>query len=210
MRNGKYAKRGVATKTMVLVLAVMLIVGATIGGTIAWLQDSTATVTNTFTAGDVDITLTESPLNSDGTYGNPAEGVKNAYQMIPGQKYKKDPKVTVLAVSEKCYLFVKFEENGNAASYIDYTSTLTEANGWALVDGETNVWYIVVEDTDADQSWNLLKDDTITINAENVTKKNMATATAAELVYTAYAVQYDNVTNAAAAWAIVNPAADGE
>lgn len=202
MKNGKFAKRGVATKSMVIALAVMLIVGATIGGTIAWLMDSTAEVKNTFTVGDVVINLKESPLNEDGTYGTPAEGVQNEYQLIPGQEYKKDPTVTVEAISEKCYLFVKFEENGNAADYIDYTSTLTTANGWTEL--EDGVWYRVVEDTDADQSWHLLAEDKIVINAENVTKDNMEAASAAELVYTAYAVQFANVADAAAAWDIVN------
>ncbi len=207
MKNGKYAKRGVATKALVVVLAVMMIVGATIGGTIAWLMDTTDTVTNTFTVGDVNITLKESPLKEDGTYGTPAEGVTNAYKLIPGETYTKDPKVTVVGGSEKCYLFVKFEENGDAAKYITYTSELTVEKGWTQGTGEipANVWYRTVDASNEDQSWELLADNTITINADAVTKDTMNAASAAKLVYTAYAVQFDNVDSAAAAWAIANP-----
>ena len=207
MKNGKFAKRGVSTKAFAMILAIVALVSITVGGTIAWLMDQTPTVKNTFTVGDVVINLKESPLNADGKYGDPAEGIQNAYKLIPGQEYKKDPKVTVEAVSEKCYLFVKFEENGNAAKYIDYTSTLTTENGWTKGDGTdipSNVWYRVVEDTNADQSWNLLDGDKITINATTVTKESMEYAKAAELVYTAYAVQFANVADPATAWKTLN------
>lgn len=206
MRNGKFTKRrGVAAKTMLLVLAAMLVVGCTIGGTLAWLTDKTESVVNTFTVGDVSITLKESPLNGDGSYGAPAEGTKNAYKMIPGTTYKKDPVVAVDAQSEDCYLFVKFEEAGNAADYITYTSTLTAENGWTQGTGDipANVWYRVVNHDDEVRSWNLLAGDTITINAETVTKESMETAAQASLTYTAYAVQKDNIADAAAAWAKV-------
>ena len=192
MKNGKYSKRrGVASKTLVLALAVMLIVGATVGGTIAWLTDKTDAVVNTFTIGDVDIALTETRLNENGTYGKePEEGVTNAYKMIPGTTYKKDPTVTVKADSEDCYLFVRFDEINFPDHYLDYTSTLTIENGWNRVPGELlPVWYREVEASDKDQSWNLLEYNTITVNGDKVTKGNMAMASSAKLAYTAYAVQ---------------------
>lgn len=190
MKNGKYSKRrGVASKTLVLALAVMLIVGATVGGTIAWLTDKTDAVVNTFTVGNVDITLKESVLNADGTYGDPAEGVKNAYKMIPGTTYKKDPVVTVEKDSEDCYLFVKFEQANFASEYLDYTSTLTAENGWTRLNGEIGVWYREVQSSKDNQEWHLLVDDEITVNGDKVTKENMANASKASLTYTAYAVQ---------------------
>lgn len=195
-------------KAFALFLALALVVGGVVGGTVAWLTAKTDSVVNTFTVGDVAITLTESPLKADGTYGVPAEGTKNEYQLIPGTEYKKDPTVTVTAGSEDCYLFVKFEEIGNASDYIAYTSALTTGNGWTQGDGTiipTNVWYRVVNKADTIKSWNLLSDNKIVINAETVTKGTMNTASGAKLQYTAYAVQKDNVADAAAAWAKVNP-----
>lgn len=187
------------------VIALILSLVCTVSVTLAWLMDKTPEVTNTFTVGDVTITLTESPLNTDGSYGTPAEGVTNTYKTIPGTEYKKDPKVTVEGGSEACYLFVKFEEIGNPASYFDYTSTLTTTVGWTQGTGDipSNVWYREVEAKAIDQSWNLLVDDIITVNAENVTKDNVAAAAAAKLIYSAYAVQKANVASAADAWNLV-------
>lgn len=193
-------------KPMVVGVALAFVAVLGIGGTIAWLTDDSGPVTNTFTVGDVEITLTESPLNEDGTYGDPQEGTSNAYQMIPGTTYTKDPKVTVDKKSEACFLFVKFEEVDNPAMYLEYESTLTTANGWTQGDGTNipaNVWWRVVTNADADQSWNLLEHDQITVSAENVTKSNVATASQAKLIYTAYAVQKDNIDTAADAWKVI-------
>ena len=186
MRNGKYAKRGVATKTMVLVLAVMLIVGATIGGTIAWLQDTTEKVTNTFTYGDINITLDE-------TTGK-------EYQMVPGNTIAKDPKVTVEAGSEDCWLFVKIEESDNLDTYITYTV----AEGWKALDGFEGVYYR--EEAEAGDEFSVLADDQVTVKT-TVTKSDMEaikTADQPTLVFTAYAVQKANINTATEAWAIAN------
>lgn len=215
-KNGKYcnSKKGLNMKPLALLLALALVVGGVVGGTIAWLTAQTSTVTNTFTVGDVNITLKESPItvaqNGTVSYGNPAEGVNNAYPVIPGTTYKKDPVVSVVSsadgnVSEDCWLFVKFEESEKASTYLTYTSALTTDNGWTQGNGTDipkTVWYREVKKTaaDADKTWHLLVGDTITINAESVTKATMAEATAQSLTYTAYAAQRANLT-VEAAWA---------
>lgn len=202
MKNGKYSKRrGVASKTLVLALAVMLIVGATVGGTIAWLTAQTESVVNTFSATDIKVTLEENKgLNEQGKW-------KNA--MVPGVSYDKDPVVTVTdETTVDCYLFVKFVENDAARTYLNYTSTLTEANGWKVVPDETDVWYRIVKTTDETKSWNLLEGDKVTVNGETVTKENMATASQASLTYKAFAVQLSSGNGNFApevAWAKVAP-----
>lgn len=200
-----------AKKIAAIVLAVVLVFGCGVGATLAWLQDTTPEVTNTFTVGKVDITLTESPLKDDGTYGDPAEDTDNEYQLIPGKTYTKNPTVSVDETSEDCWLFVKFEEVGNAATYIQYTSTLTTANGWTQGDGTNipaDVWYREVKKGDPVHSWELLDNNEITIKGEAVTNENMNTAADAALKYTAYAVQTANgesTFSAAEAWAKANP-----
>ncbi len=190
-------------KTVVLVTALALVFCFAIGGTLAWLKDQTGPVQNTFTAGDVDITLTET-WNTDTNN----DGVNDSWeaQMIPGNSYTKDPVVTVNdETTVDCYLFVKFEETGSAGTYLTYTSTLTSANGWTQGDGTNipaNVWYRTVLKSDTVKSWKLLANDSITVNAETVTKANMALASQAKLTYTAYAVQKDNLT-VTEAWAKV-------
>lgn len=196
-------------KTIALVLACILCVGIGIGGTLAWLTADAGSLVNTFTATDIEVTLAET-FNVDSD--NDGTNDKWQAQMVPGVSYTKDPVVTVTSnTTVDCYLFVKFEESKDASKYLDYTSLLTTANGWALVPGQTNVWYREVKTTDAVKSWHLLDGDTVTVNGENVTKDNMATAAATTLTYSAYASQlYKNNTatfTAAEAWAKVNPAA---
>ena len=101
---------------------------------------------------------------------------------------------------------MKFEEKGNPSTYYTYTSTLTEANQWTKGDGTNipeNVWYRIVETEDATKSWLLLENGKITVK-DTVTENDMTNAQAAELKWTAYAIQlvgFEN--NAAGAWAKV-------
>ena len=119
-------------KTLALFLVLALAFGGVIGGTVAWLTDKSDTVVNTFTDSDIDITLTE----STGT----------EYKMVPGYTISKDPKVTVKADSEKCYLFVKLDKSNNFDSFLTYEI----AEGWEqLKDAENKdvngVYYRVVD-----------------------------------------------------------------
>lgn len=175
-------------KKVLSIVAVVLVLCCAIGGTLAWLTAKSDVVKNTFAPSDINITLTETP-NTD----TDNDGKVDAWKadMIPGFSYAKDPVVTVKGGSVDCYLFVKFEENGNPATYLTYTSTLTTANGWTQGDDTnipSNVWYRVVKATDTTKTWNLLAGDTIAVK-DTVTKDNMAIAANAELVYTAYATQ---------------------
>ena len=205
MKNGKYSKRrGVASKTLVLALAVMLIVGATIGGTVAWLTAQTPSVTNTFTVGDINIELTESEnLN---------------LKMVPGNTITKDPKVTVKAGSEACWLFVKVEESANLKDFITYTvdsgwTQLKDANGKDVA----GVYYREVGASNADQPFAVLANNQVTVN-DTVTKGMMNAFDTNKdgqisgdevdalptLTFTAYAVQKENINSVADAWAKVN------
>lgn len=215
-------------KIALVFVALVMVVVASVGGTLAWLTASTEEVSNVFTTADINVTLTETP-NTD-TDNN---GTNDAWQaqMIPGYTYTKDPKVTVEANSVDCYLFVKFEETNNPSTYLTYTSTLTTANGWTQGDGTdipANVWYREVSASTSDQSWELLKGihETGCSEGENctceyghgyvtvkdtLTKENMTTAASATLTYTAYASQLNkNATetfSAKEAWENVAPKA---
>lgn len=190
-------------KIIITITMLALIICLTIGGTLAWLMDTTDPVQNTFTSGDVDITLVETP-NTD----TDNDGIADSWsaQMIPGNTYAKNPKVTVTDSTDvDCWLFVRFEENGNAGTYLTYTSTLTTENGWTQGNGNDiplNVWYREVSKDANTKSWELLVDNTVTVK-DSVTKENMAQAQEAELVFTAYAAQKDNRT-VEEAWALFN------
>lgn len=91
-------------KILSLALAGTMIVSAGVFGTMAYLTD-TDEVNNTFTVGNVSITLDEAKVNLDGTETTPAERVKeNRYKLMPGHRYIKDPTVTVEANSEDAYV----------------------------------------------------------------------------------------------------------
>ena len=106
-------------------LSAALIVCATVAGTLAWLTDTTDPVVNTFTVGDINITLTESE-NLD-------------LKMVPGRTITKDPKVTVNEGSEACWLFVKVVKSENFKDFMTYD----KADGWTLLktEGNTEVYY---------------------------------------------------------------------
>lgn len=187
-------------KKLTTVLAIVLVVALSVAGTYAYLTDKTATIKNTFTVGNVNITLTET-WNTDTNNDNEPDAWQA--QLIPGKEYFKNPVVTVVPGSEKCWLFVKFDEIGSPATYLDYTSLLA-APDWTQGDGADipeNVWYRVVDKNATNNAFHLLDGDTVTIK-NNVTNDNMAEAAKAELVYTAYACQFEGMT-AADAWAEV-------
>lgn len=195
-------KAGRSFRGLVLVLALALIVGVAGGATFAWLTAKSDTVVNTFTYGDINITLAES-TGSD-------------YKIIPGVDIGKDPLVTVLAKSEACWLFVKVDEENwpefadgegeNAVRKVSYGI----ADGWMKDDGTNipaNVYYRVVNADDANQEFPVLKDNKITVS-NTLTKIDIKGLSATpKLSITAYAIQKDGMTDAAAAWAAINGAA---
>ncbi len=169
-------------------LSAALIVCATVAGTLAWLTDTTAPVVNTFTVGDINITLTESE-NLD-------------LKMVPGQSIKKDPKVTVKAGSEACWLFVKVEKSGNFDDFM----TFEMADGWIALSGYAGVYYRNVDATNADTGFDVLKNNNVMVR-DTVTKTMLedAKTNAPTLTFTAYAVQKDGINDADTAWGKVTP-----
>lgn len=179
-------------KLFISVVAVALVACFAIGGTLAWLTDTTDPVTNTFTVGDINITLEESPnLN---------------LKMVPGTTITKDPVATVEAGSEDCYLFVKVEKSANFDNFMTYQM----ATGWTEL--ETGVYYREVSNNALqDQDFDVLLNDTVTVK-DTVTKEmlnDLTEDTFPTLTFTAYAVQLHKSNTedftASEAWATVNP-----
>lgn len=164
-------------KTLALLAALVLVIGCIIGGTLAWLTAKTDAVVNTFSTSDIEITLTET---------------EEEYKMIPGWTIHKDPKATVVAGSEECFLFVKLDKSTNFDQYMTYGV----ADGWMALEGVEDVYYREVKTADMGTEFSVLKDDQVTVKGE-VTKEMMAAAESNEptLTITAYASQlYKNNT----------------
>ena len=182
-------------KIVSVCLVVCLLATAIIGTTLAYFTDE-KTVTNTFSSGNVTITLDEAPVDPDGQATDGARVTANDYKLYPGKAYDKDPTITVATGSEDCYLFVKVD-NGLADLEAAGDTTIAkqmENKGWDLVDGETNV-YMQSGIYSADQKAVVF--ETFTIDAaENAT----TLANAEAVVITAYAIQAEGFTSAQAAW----------
>lgn len=131
-----------AKKILVMVAALALTAALAIGGTLAYLTSTTETVKNTFTVGNVKITLDEADVKVDGTYETNKDSrvIENEYHLLPGHEYIKDPTIHVDAKSEDCYLFVKITDE--IVDIQDATTVADQmtAKGWTAVDGVAGVY----------------------------------------------------------------------
>lgn len=179
-------------KLITLILAVALLLTGVVGGTVAWLIDTTDPVVNTFTYGDINIDLEETPTPDDDD--NPDT---NKYEMIPGEKITKDPKVTVNTDSKASWLFVKLVKSDNFDDFMEYEI----AEGWTqLKDDQGNdvpgVYYRAVDEVvSEDVVYEVIKNNEVSVK-ETVTKEMLnaldpegEAATYPTLTVTAYAVQ---------------------
>lgn len=91
-----------ARKAILTVLCVCLVVLASVMGTLAYLTDDDAVV-NTFTVGDVQITLDEEDVDNS-TEGENDRDQANEYHLLPGITHTKDPQVHILPDSEASYV----------------------------------------------------------------------------------------------------------
>ena len=187
-------KRGSALKVTLLSFVACLMIFSVIGGSLAWLMTSTDPIVNVFTYGDIQIKLEE-------TTGE-------RYKMTPGATLVKDPKITVLADSEDCWLFVKIDESAveKLSDYIEYSI----ADGWTALDGVSGVYYREVDNSDQDVAFSVLANDQVTVKG-SVTKEMLEKLNSANyptLTFTGYAVQRDanieEIDTAEEAWALIS------
>ena len=203
------------SKAILMVVCAMLLVAASVMGTLAYLTSTPEAVVNTFTVGNVAITLDEADVDE---YGYPvldeyAEWVdrviENTYKLVPGHEYIKDPTIHVAPTSEDCYLFVTID---NEIAEIEDTSKTVasqmEAKGWAPVAGENNVYFYIGNAEEA--SYPLAVSggsDKVVFEkftvAGDVDNDTLADYEGATITITAYAIQADSLGDKTAAeiWA---------
>lgn len=200
-------------KILAVACAMALSAAIAVGGTLAYLTSTTDTVTNTFTVGKVTITLDEAPVDDNGDATDGDRVTANAYKLYPGKSYDKDPTVHVDSDSEACWLFVKVvnglvktvegeEINIEAAQSDDYDTIAAQMadNGWTALAGEENVYWHAVVDPAAENpvlDVKVFENFEIAGAVDNTTLADFEDAT---IVVTAYAVQEEGFSSAAAAW----------
>lgn len=207
-----------AKKAMLMTLCAIILVVATVFGTMAYLT-STDTVTNTFTVGNVAIKLDEAKVNPDGSLVTGAARVKeNSYKLLPGHTYTKDPTVTVVEGSEESY--VRMKVTFNNANELDTIFAPDGANLTSIFNGYDSANWIAKGNTEdatantrtyefwykeavgaptADVALDALF-DSITVPG-TITKDQLAKLADFKITVVAEAIQADGFANADAAWA---------
>lgn len=210
MKRGNHSNSR-RSKSLVLLLALVLVVGAVVGGTIAWFTDSEEAV-NAFTVAelfqnpDTQFTLWEHKAvsaNEDGQYTlTNEEVVGNAYIIVPGVNIPKDPTVDIVELEGNGYLYIKVAgEVADGLSYaIDtaYWEPLTGYNGIWVYKGDRAVNNVISANDSSKKTFTVpvLKDNQIVVD------KSYTPGADSTLTFYAYMAQADyNGANAAEAWA---------
>lgn len=142
-------------KRILTVALVVALLATCFGGTLAYLKDSDAQ-TNTFTTGNVLISLDEAKVEKDEATGNlvakkDAEGeverttADQEYKLFPAMTVTKDPTITLDAGSENAWIAAKITvSNGfDLMTHATKTGALFDGTANVVVDG--NVLYVYVK-----------------------------------------------------------------
>lgn len=191
-------------KILLLALCMAALIAVSVIGTMAYLT-STDKVINTFTVGQVKITLDEK--DTDDSTPNAERDKANAYHLLPGHEYEKDPTVHVDAVSEDSWIFVKVEngianyeadtsnEEGGYKKIADQITT----NSWTALEGVNNVYYKKYTKSTTGSDLVVFSEFKIADKANET--EGWSDINQKTITVTAYAIQADGFANAAAAWA---------
>lgn len=138
-------------KPLILSVCAALLVAGSVLGTLAYLTSQDAVV-NTFTVGQVDITLDETKVTPDGKPVDGADRVKeNSYHLVPGQTYIKDPTLTVVKNSEEAY--VRMLVTVNCLKELDGIFDTIDADIVTIFNGHNPAnWIYKTETRDADKN----------------------------------------------------------
>jgi len=191
-----------AKKIVTAGLALVMVAGISVAGTLAFLTDDTGPVTNTFTVGaGVAIALDEAKVGDDGKeiVGEGAGRVyENDYNPIPGGTYDKDP--TVHVTGDDCFVFVKVTNEISGAEATDNTIANQILNKWTAVSGKSGV-YFYDEDKDGVPDTKSEGDDCVVF--ENFSIKSLSNdeykaLNGKRITVTAFAIQAENMDLATA------------
>lgn len=177
-------------KALLMTLCAVMLVAASVMGTLAYLT-STDTVTNTFTVGNVVITLDEAPVDANGDKTTGDRVKANNYKLLPGHDYDKDPTIHVAEGSEDCYLFVKVTNEIAAIEDATTVADQMKAKGWTLVQGTTDVY---MHERVASAEDDVVVFETIKVKGE-VDNTTLAAYANKTITVVAYAIQADGFEN---------------
>ena len=206
-------------RTLITVLAMLLVCVLSVSATLAYLFKQSETVTNTFSVGNVDISLDEADV--DNSTPDKDRDTENKYKLTSGATLAKDPTVHVSKYSEESYIFVKVVVTDAVKNVLvddsDTGSIASQmASNWKPLDGEANVYYykdtvsgLNPDGTAGNKEVDLVVFNTISVKKSATGAQLAQAAVAGESIsVTAYAIQADTIKvaskthaeNASAAW----------
>lgn len=192
-------KKFIAILSVFVMLALTMVVGCAVDGTVAWLVSESESSVSTFTLGDINIKLT-------------GESESQSLKIIPGVDIRRSLKVTVEPNSEACWLFVKVEgtnwshfPDANGTAKVSY-SVAGGTNDWKALDNYPGVYYreVSAEDAKTGVEYDVNCNVTVSQMLTKAEVNSIAAGTQPQLSFTAYAVQRDGIDDAATAWAAAN------
>ena len=193
-----------SVKIGLMLLCAALLCAGSVMGTMAYFT-AQETVTNTFTVGKVVMSMDESKVSEYGVKDATAQRVAgNAYKLIPGHTYAKDPVLHVEANSEACWLFVKVDNQIAGALADPSVDSQLIANHWKRLDGVSNVYYM--QQAAVDQDTDVATFDHFIVKT-SITGDQLNNYQGKNVNVTAYAIQLDGFENSPAnAWNAVSGA----
>lgn len=193
-------KKFIAILSVFVMLALTMVVGCAVDGTVAWLVSESESSVSTFTLGDINIELTES------------ESGNQPLKIIPGVDIRRSLKATVKPNSEACWLFVKVEgtnwshfPDANGTAKVSY-SVAGGTNDWKALDNYPGVYYreVSAENAKTGVEYDVNCNVTVSQMLTKAEVNSIAAETRPQLSFTAYAVQRDGIGDAATAWTAAN------
>ena len=168
--------------SLLILISLICVLFIGVGTTFAYIIASTRDLVNTFTIGNIELTLTETTGTS--------------FELIPGVTHKKDPTVTVKNGSDDCWLFIKAEPSADLYLYASYQID----DGWIDLEGEAGVYYRKVYKAGSDTAFRIIKDNSVTIFEDLSEEELSFIRIKPTLKFKAYAVQMDGFTTPDDAW----------
>ena len=193
-------KKFIAILSVFVMLALTMVVGCAVDGTVAWLVSESESSVSTFTLGDINIKLT-------------GESESQPLKIIPGVKIERSLKVTVEPNSEACWLFVKVEganwshfPDANGTAKVSYSVDVQD--GWTALNNHPGVYYreVSAEAAQRGDAYDVNCNVTVSQMLTKAEVDSIAAETQPKLSFTAYAVQRDGIDDAVRAWEVANPA----
>ena len=193
-------KKFIAILSVFVMLALTMVVGCAVDGTVAWLVSESESSVSTFTLGDINIKLT-------------GESESQPLKIIPGVEIRRSLKVTVEPSSEACWLFVKVEGT-NWPDFVEANGTVRkvsysvagEGDDWIALNDHPGVYYreVSAENAKTGVEYDVNCNVTVSQMLTKAEVNSIAAGTQPQLSFTAYAVQRDGIGDAATAWAAAN------